>query len=212
MVNIEPKTELAKAIEKKIIENPTLEDGDIAELIFYTNHPGEKYEGKEPSQSYVSKQRTRLMFRQREGPNINVEKVESTLNLEEEESKEESGELDLIPGIENIETPGIEEKPQEPKKPIPDYPFGEDELKGIIDLATGILADRTGFDGFKLKEEESTKLSVALSKVIIKYEDRFLAFIEKYGAEVTLLITASIIFTPKILAYNKFTKTKGEKK
>ena len=68
-------TPLQADIFEVLKQHPGKDDKDIAKMVWSKNHPGEPYEGKEPSKAYVGKVRGRFKT-ETQAPSFEIEHVE----------------------------------------------------------------------------------------------------------------------------------------
>ena len=181
-------TPLQQDINDAIEKNPSSDDRTIAQIVFLKNHPGEKWEGKDPSFQYVMKLRKRIAILSRP-PEIKVEK-EKPVEIPEipEEEKEKPISEQFAPPLEEVE-----EKPQVEGLEPEDVSF-------IVTFTFDKIAEWTNYQGWRLdpKNRNDQRFLDLTAKMIDKYSPQILS---EYFLEFMFCYTAIMTIAPKVKGY-----------
>jgi len=144
-------TPLQADIKEAIEEHPTLEDIEIAEIVFNKRYPDEEYMGKDPSKTYVGKMRKRQAAKAK-APDFFIEEPEEPITYTAEEPETETEPEIEIPFHEAFEPPSEEEldpelEPEEFEPTIDG--FTDDDAEFILTFTFDKIADWTGYDGWR---------------------------------------------------------------
>jgi len=175
-------TELQQAIKTVVDQNPGWDDEQVAKAAFSTLNPGESWEGRGPTTTYVQKLRRRFARESRQ-PTIEVEIPEFlfTTPEEDEETEPEDEEFDPFEGLD------LEPEQPTPTKAAPAYDttvdFTDDDLNAIIGLPFSKLAAYTGYPGWRLDptDPDDARFIHLTNKMAHKHVPDIL---DKYGLEV----------------------------
>ena len=176
------RTELQRVIDHVILENPTADLNEIRRLV-------ESIHGHRPSKSYVSK-RMKLIDLETTPPEIITESISEPITDGEEVPL-------IIPD-------DMEEPELEPEFELP--PNWMDILLGIAEKPFDFLAMRTGWDGWKITDDEHDQLKEALDYGADEIERFIPEFVRKHFGKIYIFYTVGMIVGTKALTYRAMQK------
>lgn len=200
----EDLTPLQADIKEMIEAFPELDDKAIAAKVWSKNHPGEPYEGREPSFQYVGKMRKRLDI-EGQPPEITVERPERPEIPEEEEIEEK----ETLPFEQAFEPP--EEIMEEEEEPEPVEGFTPDDVDFLLIFTFDKFADWSGWEGWRFKTDSQGNLTdrgeIRFARLTHRMADKYLPdILETYFLEVMFCYTAIMIVGGKASGYMKWRK------